>query len=597
MKWIDLFCFVFSLSLHICWSYHQQTTNLDKAQNTTTHTHHTHTHKKKAKMVDFRRPCPDRIVDDIGGEFTIGAIGGTVWHTIKGARNAAKSARFCGSIEAARHRAPVLGGDLLWWFAGEFGKLRFFVSKLFFDSSPNTNRKCCCFEGLYFPHLTAHLWIGANSKWDPLTSSTTPHVTHVTHSSTKQFDVNKTKKPTTKHKTKHNDDPYNAIASGFCTGAARAGRGGVRTPTRSGIVGGVLLGLIEGAQILLQRAMTKVQEQEQERERQVTQQEREMNRQRNQVAKNNKIMKKERKKPSSTPFLLLCFVSLCWFLFVCLFVCFPKTSTKKQKKKKKKKETWIGANEIEEVNRLLFIPFFLFFFANDSKHYFKYRTIKIQQNTTKKKLWICFFLFPSSFFCLFLFFVFLLFFFLCGEKQKKRRCLCWRCFFLFVFLFVCFLFVCFLFVCFLFVGGWVRIRVASKNAIKSSWSRDHFVYLSLMVSFLVGLDHFENNFLEYFRKTWQEPFSLVSNKSQFSSCWKYCSVSHNTQTKALFCSCDVSIAKEILPHFISCHTESAHCSRPPVEVFWMCKETKEHFDLGWVICQQITGQILQQLPN
>jgi import inner membrane translocase subunit TIM17 len=60
---------------------------------------------------DGRQPCPDRIVDDIGGAFTIGAVGGTVWHCIKGARNAPKGARFFGSLEAVKNRAPVLGGQ------------------------------------------------------------------------------------------------------------------------------------------------------------------------------------------------------------------------------------------------------------------------------------------------------------------------------------------------------------------------------------------------------------------------------------------------------------------------------------------------------
>ena len=31
-----------------------------------------------------REPCPWRIVDDCGGAFAMGAIGGTVFHSIKG---------------------------------------------------------------------------------------------------------------------------------------------------------------------------------------------------------------------------------------------------------------------------------------------------------------------------------------------------------------------------------------------------------------------------------------------------------------------------------------------------------------------------------
>uniref|UniRef100_A0A3Q3K1N6 Mitochondrial import inner membrane translocase subunit TIM17 n=1 Tax=Monopterus albus TaxID=43700 RepID=A0A3Q3K1N6_MONAL len=36
----------------------------------------------------IREPCPWRIVDDCGGAFTMGAIGGGVFQTIKGFRNA-----------------------------------------------------------------------------------------------------------------------------------------------------------------------------------------------------------------------------------------------------------------------------------------------------------------------------------------------------------------------------------------------------------------------------------------------------------------------------------------------------------------------------
>jgi len=34
-----------------------------------------------------REPCPFRIFDDMGGAFAMGAIGGGVWHAVKGAKN------------------------------------------------------------------------------------------------------------------------------------------------------------------------------------------------------------------------------------------------------------------------------------------------------------------------------------------------------------------------------------------------------------------------------------------------------------------------------------------------------------------------------
>lgn len=35
-----------------------------------------------------REPCPWRIVDDVGGAFTMGLIGGSIFQSIKGFRNA-----------------------------------------------------------------------------------------------------------------------------------------------------------------------------------------------------------------------------------------------------------------------------------------------------------------------------------------------------------------------------------------------------------------------------------------------------------------------------------------------------------------------------
>ena len=40
-------------------------------------------------MTEYNRePCPIRILDDIGGAFTMGLLGGSVFHSIKGFRNA-----------------------------------------------------------------------------------------------------------------------------------------------------------------------------------------------------------------------------------------------------------------------------------------------------------------------------------------------------------------------------------------------------------------------------------------------------------------------------------------------------------------------------
>jgi mitochondrial import inner membrane translocase subunit TIM17 len=62
-----------------------------------------------------REPCPWRIVDDVGGAFCMGAIGGGVWHSVKGARMAPVGARYAGSLSAIQARAPVLGGQFAVW--------------------------------------------------------------------------------------------------------------------------------------------------------------------------------------------------------------------------------------------------------------------------------------------------------------------------------------------------------------------------------------------------------------------------------------------------------------------------------------------------
>ncbi|TRZ03691.1 hypothetical protein DNTS_017694, partial [Danionella cerebrum] len=55
---------------------------------------------------------PWRIVDDCGGAFTMGAIGGGIFQTVKGFRNAPSGMnhRIKGSLTAIRTRAPQLGG-------------------------------------------------------------------------------------------------------------------------------------------------------------------------------------------------------------------------------------------------------------------------------------------------------------------------------------------------------------------------------------------------------------------------------------------------------------------------------------------------------
>ena len=62
-----------------------------------------------------REPCPYRIVDDVGGAFAMGGIGGAIWHFVQGVRNAPKGARLSGGIFRSKSRAPILGGSFAVW--------------------------------------------------------------------------------------------------------------------------------------------------------------------------------------------------------------------------------------------------------------------------------------------------------------------------------------------------------------------------------------------------------------------------------------------------------------------------------------------------
>jgi len=64
-----------------------------------------------------REPCPYRILDDVGGAFGMGLVGGGIWHSIKGARNSPRGwgSRFQGAVYATKVRAPILGGQFGIW--------------------------------------------------------------------------------------------------------------------------------------------------------------------------------------------------------------------------------------------------------------------------------------------------------------------------------------------------------------------------------------------------------------------------------------------------------------------------------------------------
>jgi import inner membrane translocase subunit TIM17 len=60
-------------------------------------------------------PCPHRILDDLGGAFSMGFFGGGVWYAIKGLRNAPRGRRIAGAAELVRLRSPALAGSFAIW--------------------------------------------------------------------------------------------------------------------------------------------------------------------------------------------------------------------------------------------------------------------------------------------------------------------------------------------------------------------------------------------------------------------------------------------------------------------------------------------------
>jgi len=132
-----------------------------------------------------REPCPWRIVDDVGGAFAMGAVGGGTFHLIRGAWVAPKNSRLSGALNAATARGPVLGGQFAVW-GGIFA----------------------CFDC----SLTA---------------------------------------------IRQKEDPWNSIISGAATGGVLAARAGPKAMAQSAVVGGVLLGLIEGMGIMFTKMMAQ----------------------------------------------------------------------------------------------------------------------------------------------------------------------------------------------------------------------------------------------------------------------------------------------------------------------------------------------------
>lgn len=133
-----------------------------------------------------REPCPDRILDDIGGAFGMGAVGGSVFHFLKGMKNSPKGERFLGGSQAVRMNAPRVGGSFAVW------------------------------GGLFSTFDCSMVYL------------------------------------------RQKEDPWNSIIAGAATGGFLQMRHGLRSASKSALFGGVLLALIEGAGLMINRVLANM---------------------------------------------------------------------------------------------------------------------------------------------------------------------------------------------------------------------------------------------------------------------------------------------------------------------------------------------------
>ncbi|XP_028758141.1 mitochondrial import inner membrane translocase subunit TIM17-2-like [Neltuma alba] len=135
-----------------------------------------------------REPCPDRILDDIGGAFGMGAVGGSAFHFLKGLYNSPKGSRLVGGSQAVRLNAPRVGGSFAVW------------------------------GGLFSTFDCTMVYL------------------------------------------RQKEDPWNSIIAGAATGGFLSMRQGLGASARSAAFGGVLLAMIEGAGIMLNKFLSAQQQ-------------------------------------------------------------------------------------------------------------------------------------------------------------------------------------------------------------------------------------------------------------------------------------------------------------------------------------------------
>ncbi|KAM4563319.1 mitochondrial import inner membrane translocase subunit Tim17-B isoform 1-T1 [Odontesthes bonariensis] len=157
-----------------------------------------------------REPCPWRIVDDCGGAFTMGAIGGGVFQAIKGFRNA--------PAVSSKHNRLLSDSSS---FSGQK-----FNYVLIFQGVGHRLKGSANAVRIRAPQIG-----GSFAVWGGLFSTIDCGLVRL----------------------RGKEDPWNSITSGALTGAILAARNGPLTMMGSAMMGGILLALIEGFGILLTR--------------------------------------------------------------------------------------------------------------------------------------------------------------------------------------------------------------------------------------------------------------------------------------------------------------------------------------------------------
>ena len=61
------------------------------------------------------KPCPHRIVDDLGGGYSLGCLMGAVLHFCRGFYYSPKTEKFYGGLLMMKKRAPILAGSFAMW--------------------------------------------------------------------------------------------------------------------------------------------------------------------------------------------------------------------------------------------------------------------------------------------------------------------------------------------------------------------------------------------------------------------------------------------------------------------------------------------------